>query len=352
LDKHEFSDFIESSTGSSAATVILNEASDKLYKELRKACATVFKLPSSCYDETTTTDDGTDNNSGNSEFIHDGVLLVGFTKTWEEKQKVEKDYEKFFCNKLIEFHVMNGVSLDWTLVDGITVDATNNAGSAGNSTMVIFDDASNNSTEVAEVTEDIVDESSVNNTVDATEIVDPEAVDWAALADFVAEATSEVGVTSQEEDGEEGGEEVVGGEDESTITNTASEINAADTSFVQSNTINEQQSSANAMDTIPTGGWIGIGLGGVLLVFLVAALIVTTKRRRSRNTTNRQANNGDDSSIWSDEENNMMRGAGGAPLSSVSAIGMASTVVTRLTTGDTEVTLMKKQPWTEREPVI
>ena len=61
----------------------------------------------------------------------------------------------------------------------------------------------------------------------------------------------------------------------------------------------------------------------------------------------------DDDSIWSDvdEEKNMMAGAGG-PMSSVAAIGMASTVATRLTTGDTEVTLMKKQLWTEKEPVV
>jgi hypothetical protein len=331
-----------------------------------------------CYDETTTSDDETiTNDSGkfdkldDAEFIHDGVLLVGFTKTWEDKEKAEKDYEEFFCKKLIEFYVENGVSLDWGLVDGITEaaadatdaadvtdatevveetteetteEATEDDASVSNSTMVVFDDASNNdSTESAEVQEE--------EDLTTAEIIDPASVDWAAIAAFAAESsatsTSEVAVTPDEEE-------------ESTITNTASEINAADTSFVQSNTINEQQQpSAGSLNKIPSGGWIGIGLGVFLLAFLIAAVIVARTRRRRRrlnDSGDRQANNNnndDDNSIWSDEENNnMMQGAGGSALSSVSAIGMASTVVTRLTTGDTEVTLMKKQPWTEREPVV
>jgi len=292
LDKHEFSEFIEKSTGSS--TVILSQASDTLYKELRKACVTVFKMQPLCYDETTDVTDAT--------------------------EVVEETTEE------------------------TTEEATEDDASVSNSTMVVFDDASNNdSTESAEVQEE--------EDVTTAEIIDPASVDWAAIAAFAAESsatsTSEVAVTPDEEE-------------ESTITNTASEINAADTSFVQSNTINEQQQpSAGSLNKIPSGGWIGIGLGVFLLAFLIAAVIVARTRRRRRrlnDSGDRQANNNnndDDNSIWSDEENNnMMQGAGGSALSSVSAIGMASTVVTRLTTGDTEVTLMKKQPWTEREPVV
>ena len=133
------------------------------------------------------------------------------------------------------------------------------------------------------------------------------------------------------------------------MNNTAAEINFADNngaSIVQVEPANQPASSA-----VPLGGYVGMALGGVLLVFIIAALIVT-RRRRKRAAAAAAANNSFDS-IWVDEENNDMTNAGvAAEVSSVAAMGVASTVATRLTTGDTEVTLMEKQAWTKREPVV
>jgi len=371
LNKHEFSQFIESTTGDSAATVILTSASDVLYSELREACVSVFKMPTSCYDETTTSDDddveavtvdnGKFDKLEDSEFVYDGVLLVGFEKTWDVKEKEEKKYEEFFCKKLVEFYVVNDVLLDWTLVDGppAVVDAEEDEVvlvEEGNSTVIDVeeDDTLTNSTAVVNNT-DVVDWSAIANLTSAdnetTTGADNETTTvtttTAATTTTIAEVVTTESTTTTSPLPEE--------EDETNTTNTASGINAADTSFVQS--INQQPSSPSsedALDKIPLGGWIGIGLGAVLLVFLVAALIVSRKRRSSNTGRNARNNNDDDNgSIWSDdEETNMMRGAGGSPMSSVAAIGMASTVATRLSTGDTEVTLMKKQLWTEKEPVV
>eukprot|EP00984_Skeletonema_dohrnii_P029797 scaffold20690_cov155-Skeletonema_dohrnii-CCMP3373.AAC.2 len=368
LNKHEFSQFIESTTGDSAATVILTSASDVLYSELRKACVSVFKMPTSCYDETTTSDDddveavtvdnGKFDKLEDSEFVYDGVLLVGFEKTWDVKEKEEKKYEEFFCKKLVEFYVVNDVLLDWTLVDGppAVVD-TEDEGTEGNVTVIEVeeDDATlTNSTSNVNNT-DVVDWSAIANltsadnetTTGADNEITSVTTTTAATTTTIAEVVTTESTTTTSPLPEE---------KETNTTNTASGINAADTSFVQS--INQQPSSPSsedALDKIPLGGWIGIGLGAVLLVFLVAALIVSRKRRSSNTRRNARNNNNDDDngSIWSDdEETNMMRGAGGSPMSSVAAIGMASTVATRLSTGDTEVTLMKKQLWTEKEPVV
>ena len=382
LDKHEFSQFIESVTGDDfTAAIILNEVSDKLYNELRQACELVFKMNKSCHDETTTADDddGDVGGGGVTEFVYDGVQMTGFQKSWNEKAREEQKYEKFFCDRLIGFYVANDLPLDWTLVDGTPaeVEGTEVDDDGGNSTLLLAVDTASNTTTTTTTT---TTASSNNNTnTNNATVVDPaaaaaaDAVDWSALADLIAddndteEEEEENNTTTYSSSPESSSPELVVAtttvgnesftpgeeedEDENT-TNTASEINNVDTSFVQSNTIKDSPSS-DALDKIPLGGWIGIGLGGVLLAFLLAAVIVTRNRRR--NGTGRQAGNiNDDDSIWSDvdEEKNMMAGAGGSHMSSVAAIGMASTVATRLTTGDTEVTLMKKQLWTEKEPVV
>ena len=62
-------------------------------------------------------------------------------------------------------------------------------------------------------------------------------------------------------------------------------------------------SSEDALDKIPLGGWIGIGLGAVLLVFLVAALIVSRKRRSSNTGRNARNNNDDDNGNNNDDGN-------------------------------------------------
>ena len=339
----------------------------------------MFKMDMSCYDETTTEDDDeTTTGAGgggdgkfdkleDSEYVADGVMLVGFTKTWDEKEKVEKKYEEFFCKLLMEFFVEYDVELDWTLVDGPSeVNVVEEDGvvveesvEGGANTTVIEEevgDVSTNSTMTTVAPS--ANSTDVNNTdVNNTETED---IDWNLISNLAYTANAADDVEETTTTSTMSPPAVVEEGEEATSTNTASEINAADTSFVQS--INQQSnddpsSSSSTFDKIPLGGWIGIGLGGILLAFLLAALIVSKKRRNHRrNNTARDHNNDDNGSIWSDdEETNMMQGAGkgvSSPMSGVAAIGMASTVATRLTTGDTEVTLMKKQLWTEREPVV
>lgn len=55
---------------------------------------------------------------------------------------------------------------------------------------------------------------------------------------------------------------------------------------------------------------------------------------------------------WVDDEDGGYIGQVQSPTSSLAAMGVASTVATRLSTGDTEVMMMEKQPWTKNEPDV
>jgi hypothetical protein len=55
---------------------------------------------------------------------------------------------------------------------------------------------------------------------------------------------------------------------------------------------------------------------------------------------------------WADDEEGGYIGQVQSPTSSLAAMGVASTVATRLSTGDTEVMMMEKQPWTKNEPDV
>ena len=392
LNKREFTNFIEANAGQSGATVILSSASDSLYAQLRTACAAVFQMPSTCYDDTVTTDDDTTNpDMGKLDKfeidvsnVYDGVLLIGFDKAWKDKNKEERKYEEFFCSTLINFYVMNDVVLDWAVVDGdgggagvtavnTTVNAQPGAGDAATTVAAVEDGGSGTvtassatvdasvadlvitsqeTTAMTTTTEATLSSSSVVTTANTEEVTTTTGASNTTDPEEVILTT----VAAAEEQGEE--EEQQESQGQGNSSNTASEINTADTSFVQSNTIDQQQqkSSYNSWtNKIPVGGWIGIALGGFLLVFFLAGLIVSTRRRRRRNSRNNSPNNGRTQQVncdenWWDEENNMNSGAAG--VSSVAALGMASTVATRLTTGDTEVTLMEKQLWTKKEPVV
>ena len=315
-------------------------------------------MPGGCADETSTKDDDDDVTDYivdqgkfdklESEFVFDGVLLVGFDKGWEEKRKEERKYEEFFCDKVLTFLVKYGVEMEWSLIDGpLLVDN-------GNGTDV-------NVTDVVVVVDEEEEVESVENGTDVNNGTLSDlngTVDWSNFAEIVTEETSSNLTTSTTTAATESAIITTTPSlsmEETESTDTASEINAADASLIQSINTAQTSSENSVNNGMPLGGWIGIGLGGVLFVFVVAAFI-TKKRRSTSNTTSNNNNNSnndqDDGSIWSENSNNnnlMMTKGAGSPLA---AIGMASTVATRLTTGDTEVTLMKRQLWTEREPVV
>lgn len=117
---------------------------------------------------------------------------------------------------------------------------------------------------------------------------------------------------------------------------------------------------------LPLGGVIGIVVAAALLALIVAGFIVKRHRRdRSRKLDDSnlsedvEANEVNDDAAnveeWLDEEDESNRG-GGAGLtragSSLAAMGVASTVATRLSTGDTEVMMLERQAWSKKEPVV
>lgn len=149
---------------------------------------------------------------------------------------------------------------------------------------------------------------------------------------------------------------------------TPFEPNANEIIILTSNTSQAQSVQASGF---PVGGIVGIALAAALLALVVVAFAVRrvrNKRKRRRelnesnesnlnedleaNEVNEDANNVEE---WLDEEpEEGERGAGSAKSqgSSLAAMGVASTVATRLTTGDTEVMVTERQPWTKNEPVI
>lgn len=121
----------------------------------------------------------------------------------------------------------------------------------------------------------------------------------------------------------------------------------------------------------PVGGIVGIVLACALISLVVMALVVRrrrTKRQRELNDSNLsedlEANevnaDADNAEEWLDEEhsddghnkNKSGRMGHNSPASSLAAMGVASTVATRLSTGDTEVLITEKQAWTKNEPVV
>ena len=309
-------------------------------------------MPTQCGEDTTTNDDEKEMIDKNGEInmgkfpvkdgaVYDsnGVLLTGFNKIDKEKSKEEKKYELYFCEAMVTFYLMNDVQLDWTLVDGDNVEVTTTV-------------ATTSSTEAAAVVNDTITVGNwtIADVIDAVINATTNATDDDDASTNVTTATSSTAAATTPEPTTTTTTTVAPDDEDLEVNTTAAEINIADNngaSIVQMEPANQPASSV-----IPLGGYVGMALGGVLLVFIIAALIVTRRRRKRAAAAAAAANNSFDS-IWVDEENNDMTNAGvAAEVSSVAAMGVASTVATRLTTGDTEVTLMEKQAWTKREPVV
>jgi len=164
------------------------------------------------------------------------------------------------------------------------------------------------------------------------------------------------------------------GSDDNVPTNTADTRGEAIQSVVtQSNATGQSEVQAAGF---PVGGIVGIILAASLIALAVIALVVE-KRRRAKQRQQEELNdsnlsedveanevNDDAANVedWLDEEEeegdnssggkgSMLALSGGvkAPGSSLAAMGVASTVATRLSTGDTEVMIVKKQAWSTRD---
>ena len=126
----------------------------------------------------------------------------------------------------------------------------------------------------------------------------------------------------------------------------------------------ESNGSGNESGTdsgLAAGAIVGIALACIVVVLLVVAFVVRRRRGRSNQSLNDsklsedlEANEVSADAEWFDGEND--GGNGERPDSpsgsSLAALGVASTVATRLTTGDTEVMMTEKQAWTKNEPVV
>jgi len=140
----------------------------------------------------------------------------------------------------------------------------------------------------------------------------------------------------------------------------------ANASFGQAIKIDEQQDeSSSSSSSFPVGGIIGIACACLLVALLLAAVVVKKRRRNKRQlddsniSEDLEANEVNADAEWFDEEdadgagrNRTRDGMKVQPGSSLAALGVASTVATRLSTGDTEVMVTKKQSWAKDEPVI
>lgn len=124
---------------------------------------------------------------------------------------------------------------------------------------------------------------------------------------------------------------------------------------------------------VGVGGSIGIAVAVALVALIVLAVVVRkrrTEQKRQLDDSNFDSNlsedieanevNADAAGVedWLDEEHDEdkedeeRRRRQTSPASSLAAMGVASTVATRLSTGDTEVMMFEKQTWSKNEPVV
>jgi len=160
-------------------------------------------------------------------------------------------------------------------------------------------------------------------------------------------------------------------------TNANASANANQSVSLESNGAQTNNSDVQ-VSGFPVGGYVGIILAAALVALVAMALFVKKSRRTKQqqqelnnsnlsedleaNEVNEDAANVED---WLDEDDEEDHGNdttenGGkmgnrmpkSPGSSLAALGVASTVATRLSTGDTEVMIVEKQAWSKKEPVI
>ena len=138
----------------------------------------------------------------------------------------------------------------------------------------------------------------------------------------------------------------------------------------------QAQSDADNDSTadVAVGVYVGIGIAAVVAALLVAAVTMKLRRRKTRQAAERakkqvlddsnlsedseaEAVNADaaDAEVWLDEQQELSEeGArrAGEGSSSLAALGAASTVATRLSTGETEILMVEKQAWSQNTPVV
>jgi len=121
---------------------------------------------------------------------------------------------------------------------------------------------------------------------------------------------------------------------------------------------------------VSAGAFVGIALATLLVLLLASALIVRRRRRRLREeedavrhealNDSTEMGGGDGPAggeLWHDGDGDGGAGGGdGARTSSaagtLAAMGVASTVATRLTTGESEVMLTERRGWSRNEPDV
>jgi hypothetical protein len=155
----------------------------------------------------------------------------------------------------------------------------------------------------------------------------------------------------------------------SAVDETADSVNEGDSDASQQTTVSLSSEGSESKAVLVSGMPAGQIVLIVLAVGLVALVSVgmAIRRRRQHSRSNlvesnvvsedievREVNVVDTAKAeeWADDEEGGYIGQVQSPTSSLAAMGVASTVATRLSTGDTEVMMMEKQPWTKNEPDV
>jgi hypothetical protein len=154
----------------------------------------------------------------------------------------------------------------------------------------------------------------------------------------------------------------------SAVNENAASVNADSSDATQQTTVSLSSEGSESKSVLVSGMPAGQIVLIVLAVGLVALVSVgmTIRRRRQNTRSNLVESNVVIEDIesrevnvdvtkpeeWADDEDGGYIGQVQSPTSSLAALGVASTVATRLSTGDTEVMMMEKQAWTKNEPDV
>ena len=138
----------------------------------------------------------------------------------------------------------------------------------------------------------------------------------------------------------------------SAVDETADSVNEGNSDASQQTTVSLSSEGSESKAVLVSG----MPAGQIVLIVLAVGLVVNLVESNmvSEDIEVREVNVVDTAKAeeWADDEEGGYIGQVQSPTSSLAAMGVASTVATRLSTGDTEVMVMEKQPWTKNEPDV
>ena len=371
LDSSESRSFYADLLAKSSATEgpSPDEPDDWPYEEFVCACRYTYRLDWACCDDTASVDDlkldGADGGEGAGLVFPFGEIplpdrVVSANPENEYWASRRTDFERKFCREMFKVVEGKGGGYDLDMSLG-AANATTTEAPAGPANLTTTEAAADSTSTAATTTPAAVATTEEATTTSTTAPPQSTTESTAAAASSEPSTTTPTTETPQ-------------------VDAPPSELDNQPASASSSSGVGKSSvRSANASapdDELSAGAFVGIALATLLVLLLASALIVRRRRREQprggeaavahealddpAGAGGGAADDPDGSyvgEVWHDEESDAggNGGDGGRTSSAagtLAAMGVASTVATRLTTGESEVMLTERVGWSRVEPVV